>query len=572
MRFLRRFPRGVGLLAAVAACSSQDSATVEITPGGETTTFTQTPAVTRIVIQSVDTSGNVTTLGSAPVSATTIPLTSQSESATVTLEAWGYDAEDAGVVFGATLPLLFGDVVGDNVPIFVGRIGQFARAPGPPADSRQAPLLSFVQGQYLFVAGGTAEDGGTVSESDAGPAFTPTSTTEIYDFGQFQTLGSPPTLPSLDGGAPFAPQSVAVTGTVAWLVSPQGGLYFDLSSNAPAQITQPTLGGSFTFANVAGGVTLSDAQGTQYIVGATRTTGAPTAALLEINPNDVTNSTYPDGNAAWLTLSEPRLGAAATWLDSGNGLIVVTGGSASGSGVEVIAPVAGTTTGTAMGTPLGYPADPSSGSGAAAMPDGVHVLLAGGLLPNGQDAGVRVIDAMCATACTPTWWTSLPVPLATAQVFALSQTSALVIGNEPGTGLTHAFLVTGPASTASTSDVAVSETTAVSDAMAVSDAIATSDAMTASDVAAATTDAMTASDALAATDGVATSNAPADDAALDDDATAGPGSVVELLLPTNQDTDAAAGSLHYARAIQSPVGTIVVFGGYPVLDSFQPYP
>jgi hypothetical protein len=526
VRFFRSFPRGVGLLAAVAACSSQDSATIQLTWGGEPTTFTQAPAVTRIVIQSVDTgSSTATTLGSAPVSASTISLTSQSESTTATLEAWGFDAEDAGVVFGATVPLLFGDIVGNNdLPIFVARIGQFARAPGPPpGDSRQAPLLSLVQGQYLFVAGGTAEDGGTVSETDAGPAFTPTSTTELYDFGQFQTLASPPTLPSLDGGALFAPQSVAVTGTVAWLVGAQGGLYLDLSSNTPEQITEPT-GGSFT--NVAGGITLTDAQGTQYIVGATRTTGAPTAALLEINPNDVSNMTYPDGNVAWLTLTEPRLGAAATWVNN-IGKIVITGGSASGSGVEVIDPVAGTTTGAATGTPLPYPADPSSGSGAAAFPNSNYVLLAGGLLPNGQDAGVRVIDAACTTACAPTWWTSLPTALATAQVFVLSdtssETSALVIGNEPGTGLTHAFLVTGPASTTpSTSDADASEALVVETEAGV----------------------------------VVTA--------------AGPGSAVELLLPTNQDTDAAAGALHYARAIQSPVGTIVVFGGYPVLDSFQP--
>jgi hypothetical protein len=564
VRFFRSFPRGVGLLAAVAACSSQDSATIQLTLGGESTTFTQTPAVTRIVIQSVDTSDNVTTLGSAPVSATTIPLASQSESTTVSLEAWGIDAQDAGVVFGATIPLLFGDIVGDSVPIFVGRIGQFARAPSPPADSRQAPLLSLVQGQYLFVAGGTAEDGGTVTETDAGPAFTPTSTTEIYDFGEFQTLASPPTMPTIDGGAPFAPQSVAVTGTVTWLVSPQGGIYLDLSSNATALITQPTLGGSFSFANIAAGITLSDAQGTQYIVGATRTTGAPTAALLEINPNDVTNTNFPDGNVAWLTLSEPRLGAAAAWINSGEtgGQIVVAGGSASGSGVEVISPTAGSATAGAMGTPLPYPADPSTGSGAAAMTDNVHVLLAGGLLPNGQDAGVRVISATCTTACTPTWWTSLPIPLATAQAFVLSATSALVIGNEPGTGLTHAFLVTGPGSTTSTSDAAASDPAAVTDAMAVSDAVTTGDALAAAD-------------AVAATDAVATSSAPADDGALEDDAATavvGPGTAVELLLPTNQDSDAAAGSLHNARAIQSPVGTIVVFGGYPVLDSFQPYP
>lgn len=244
----------------------------------------------------------------------------------------------------------------------------------------------------------------------------------------------------------------------------------------------------------------------------------------------MTNTSYPDGNVAWLTLSEPRLGAAATWV-SGRGL-VITGGSASGSGVEVINPTAGATTAAASGAPLAYPADPSSGSGATPLPGGQYVLLAGGLLPNGQDAGVRLIDLACGTACTPTWWTSLPIALATAQAFALSATSALVVGNEPGTGLTHAFVVSGPAGAAPTSDAAPSQ----GEASTLSDAMATSDA------------------------------------AIEDDA-AGPGTAVEVLLPTNQDSDAAPpGALHYAQAIQSPVGTIAVLGGYPVLESFQPAP
>ena len=68
-----------------------------------------------------------------------------------------------------------------------------------------------------------------------------------------------------------------------------------------------------------------------------------------------------------------------------------------------------------------------------------------------------------------------------------------------------------------------------------------------------------------------------DDGAADDAAVpvtvdaAGPGTAVEVLLPTNQGSDSGPiVSLHNARAIGSPVGTIVVYGGYGTVDSFQP--
>jgi hypothetical protein len=535
---LRRFPSGALIVAGLASCSSQDNATLQITLGGETTTLTQAPAVTEIVIQAYDTSGNPTTIGSAPASASTIPLQPLSEADTLAFAATGYDEADAAVVFGATIPLLLNDIAGDTVPIFVGRVNQFARAPNVfSGDVRQAPLLAIVQGQFLFVAGGAGVDGGTVPEVEGGLSFTPSDTTELYDFGEFQALQSPPTLPALDGGAAFAPQSLAMTGTVAWLFSQQGGLYYDLSSTqGSAQIQEPAAG---VFAGISGGITIPDDLGTQFIIGGTRLTGGPTQTGLEINPNDTSSSTYPDGNVGVLTLSAPRLGAAATWV-SGKGVIVL-GGSATAAGVEILDPATGSSTGSSMaGSPLaGYAPDPSVGAGASAFADGQHVLLAGGVLPNGQDAGVRIIDLACVTGpCTPTWWTSLPTPLSAVSAWVLSPNTALVIGSEPVTGVTHAYFVTAP-----TTDGGVSEA-AVSDA-------ATSDAT--ADAASAT------SDAGASTDGAVA-------------ATTGPGSVVELLLPTNQDSDGGPGVLRNARAIESPVGTIVVFGGYGVIDSYQPPP
>ena len=100
--------------------------------------------------------------------------------------------------------------------------------PGPLSVSRPAPVLSLLQGQYLFVAGG----------SDSSVA----ETTQIYDFGQYAPLPSPPTMPRV-------PQSISLVGTVALLVD-EGATYFDLSAAQYVDVTAPT-GGSF--ADVAGG-------------------------------------------------------------------------------------------------------------------------------------------------------------------------------------------------------------------------------------------------------------------------------------------------------------------------------
>jgi hypothetical protein len=82
------------------------------------------------------------------------------------------------------------------------------------------------------------------------------------------------------------------------------------------------------------------------------------------------------------------------------------------------------------------------GAGVAAL-DGQHVLLAGGVLPDGSSAGTRLVDLACSAQCAPVAWPSLPVTLAPASVFAIDGAHAIVVGSEPSTGaspgLTHAF-------------------------------------------------------------------------------------------------------------------------------------
>jgi len=414
-------------LFLAAACSSTDTGTIQILIT-DPDTFSASPAVTTLTVYALDTTGDPPTkLASAPVSAATIDLGPQSESSIDAIQVTGTDANGIERVSGTSLPVQFAELVGSTLPVFVQRVGDVVPVPGGPlSDSRQSPVLAVFQGEYLFIGGG----------SDASIA----TTSQIYDFWQFAPLVAPPALPRV-------PLSVAFVGTVAWLFNASGSAtYFDFSDNAASDVT-PLTGGSFTFADVAGGATVIADDGTEFIVGGTRTTSA-SSAVLEINPNDTSNASYPFGNASWLSLTMPRLGAAATWV-KGFGL-VVAGGSASASGVEVFA--LPSTSGAAASVPalgkaLPYPPDVSVGAGATTLTTST-VLLAGGITPSFQDAGARTIDLGCTSACTPAVWEpALPEPITSAVAFTLTPASAFVVGNEPFSGVTHAFLLTTASAT-----------------------------------------------------------------------------------------------------------------------------
>lgn len=398
-----------------AACSSTDNGSIQLVTGEETDTFSRAPAPTKLRVDAVDSSGHVTTLSTTPLPAATVDLGTQSESTVATLDVTGLDASGSRIVFGASLPLFFGGLAGMTLPVFVQRVGELARMPGPLSDARQAPLLAQVQGQYVFVGGGL----------EASTA----STTQLYDFGQLAPLPSPPTLP-------LAPQSVAFVGTVAWLIGATGAAdYFDFSSNGQADLPAPA-GGSF--ADVAGGLTVIGDNGVQFIVGATRSSGAPTAAVLEIDPNKTSDPNYPFGGPTWLTLAAPRLGAAAAWVP-GRGLVVV-GGSSSAPGAELVSP------GSTRGSALPYPPDPSVLGGATTLSNEI-VLVAGGYTAAG-DAGARTIDLTCTAQCAPVVWESgFPAPIVAAQAFTIDPANAFVVGSEIGTGSTHAFRLTSTTAT-----------------------------------------------------------------------------------------------------------------------------
>jgi hypothetical protein len=403
-------------LAAALGCTSSAQGTIQLITDEEAGTFTKSPAPTELQVMAVESADASAVLATAALPTSTIDLGQlAANAAPVSINVSGLDAKGTRRVFGASLPLQYGALADVSVPIFVQRTGEFARLPGPLGDSRAAPTLAVVQGEYLLIAGGSDS---SLSE-----------TTQLFDFGAFGALGTPPSLPRV-------PKSIALSGTIAWLIDETGGTYFDFSDSEQLAIPVPPMG---SFADVAGGATVIDSTGAQYIVGGTRTSGAASAKVLKVDPNDTSNAAYPYGNPSWLTLTAPRLGAAAAWVE-GFGLVVAGGNDkgAGGAGVEVVR------SGSTSGAALPFPSDSSAGAGAAAL-DEHDVLLAGGETAALADPGVRAIDLDCtpssSSSCIKTWG-SLPRVLATAQAFSWTVADALVVGNETTTGATHAFRLT----------------------------------------------------------------------------------------------------------------------------------
>jgi hypothetical protein len=141
-----------------------------------------------------------------------------------------------------------------------------------------------------------------------------------------------------------------------------------------------------------------------------------------------------DGSLAILSLGQARAGAAAVWLE-GAGL-VVAGGSAGGSGIEVLAP------GTTGFAGRDFPPDAVEGAGAVVV-DPARIALVGGVLA-GAPAPTRLLAPGCAQMCVPEELieATLPVAISGVTAFSLGGGRAVAVGNElSDPGLMRAFVV-----------------------------------------------------------------------------------------------------------------------------------
>lgn len=387
MRHLWSSSPAIALLTLSVSCGGTPRGTVSIVTGEETDVFSRAPAAVVLVTEKVAADGTRTEISRTALPNDSVDLGDQVRSEIGAFAVRGLDATGRTVVRGETLFVQWGALERTDLQIFVQRTNELVRMPRGPA-SFEPSAAAMVVGRYVL---------GVSS-----------STGVVYDLLALET-----TSPAL--ALPRPARSIATVDTAALLIDELGATVYDLAEGTSATLAAPT-GGSFS--EVAGGRLVSAADGTQYIVGATRNAGGPTTRILVVSP---------EGKASFASTTVAREGASATFLE-GRGLVVV-GGDASGAGAELLAP------GATLAAPLPFAPDPVRDSSAVTL-DTSHVALVGG---SGGGGLVRVLDLACTTACVPASWPEA-VPLARLDAARLGPDAAFVVGDDTS-GASHAYRV-----------------------------------------------------------------------------------------------------------------------------------
>lgn len=406
------------LALVLPACTATPTPiSIDVTTGQETTAFADA-AVTAVTVAVTSLDGTVHATSTVSPDGGAFDLGDIANTEQVCVAATGYTSDKTAVMSGQTLTGLLLSSIPSDIPVFIQRIGQWARPPGGLASSHVGGVATVVAEHYLLLTGGARATKDTTSN--------PTGV-DAYDLF---ALGGDVTAPAFD---PVPSTMVPVLSTTAdpdvqILLINDGvnAFWLDYSTGVAATAGPPM--GLTSFGDVAGGAVVNAANGTVYVVGAAQS-GAASNAVLEVDS---------DGGLVGYTLSTKRQGAATTWV-SGLGL-VVAGGSSGGAGVEV--PVR---EGTASFQSSNYPADPTVGAGAVS--DGTNgFYLVGGTLSGGL-ASTRhfLAPGNCGTSCAPTPlpWATLPVALHDVTAYQLGVATPCSTSATQSTQSTGSILVVG---------------------------------------------------------------------------------------------------------------------------------
>jgi hypothetical protein len=368
-------------LATLASCSDDPEGTINISLGEEGDALARSPAPSTLVVETVALDRTKKEIARVALPASSdASLGDLPRSDVGALAVTGLDASGKVLLRGETLYLQWGALENHTLDVFLQRTGELARFPRGPA-AFDAKVATVAVGRYVIGANDTS--------------------TFLYDLLNLRPLESPPVLPR-------NARSLVTFDTTAIVIDENGADLFDLQLRLRDDLSPPV---GATFAEVAGGLTVRATDGTQFVVGPTRTSGGPTQKILKVSS---------DGNLTALSIAVAREGACAAWVE-GRGLVIY-GGTASAPGAEVIAATASDSAG------LPFPADDVRACGATAL-DGTHLLVAG------KEA--RVLDLACAADCKPVPWPGT-LDLARAEAFTLFPDAALVVGDD-ATGNTKAF-------------------------------------------------------------------------------------------------------------------------------------
>lgn len=381
--------------------------TLFITAGQEADAFTADPKVTSVQITVTSPDGStLAQTSAAPGEAFDLGVIADDQQ--IGVEVQGTDATGAVVLAGRSLSGLLLSGLRGNPGVFVQRTGQWARPSGATAQAHVGGVAAAIGDRQILVTGG--------ARASNDPA---TADPTYVDGFDFLTLGAV-------AGSSFSrvPATLASFGEVLVLLDAAGATWLDYSAQATTVLTAPS---GFDFATVAGGASVPTGRddGRIYVVGATRAS-ALTDGVLAIDA---------DGTLTAYKLDQARRGAAALWI-SGVGL-VVAGGSASGSGVEVLSDT---------GSDFATGCDPDPVEGAAAVVNGSSGMkLFGGTL-GGAPAPTRSLSPGSLSSCALVEKSAETLPVATrgAAAYSLGGDQVLVVAQAASDGETLAYLVNGP--------------------------------------------------------------------------------------------------------------------------------
>ncbi|MCC6527508.1 MAG: hypothetical protein IT373_32980 [Polyangiaceae bacterium] len=376
-------------LVACAACSDTKDLSLDVTVGYETDAFARDPAVARVDIGVTDPEGDVALAASAAPGGT-FDLGDVPSDHLLSFTVAGFDGAGVARVGGRAPGVVVGALDGDTLPLFVQRLGEWARPPGGLGRPHVGGVATVLGERLLLLTGG---DAGAAAPGAA----------EYYDLL---------TLTTTSATLPRAPKSLVLAegGSVALLVDDGGATWIDFSAGSTSEAPLPA--GLATFADVAGGRVVEGPAGVRYVVGGTRPAAASDAVLIVAG----------DGSLTTARIHAPRAGAAACWLDQVG--LVVAAGSDVAVGLEVLPSGAVTT------SQRPFPPDPTVGAALVARGVGHQLLLLGGT--GGATSATRSLDADCTSACAATdLGASPPGPMSDTQAFALGGDRLFVVGAGP---------------------------------------------------------------------------------------------------------------------------------------------
>jgi hypothetical protein len=398
---------GLVMFAAIGSgCSSEPiERSLHIVTGLETDTFTASPVVTKVRIEARTTGGTLFAADTVPGGA--FDLGDIPDDEPLAIEVTGTSEDGLVVVRGRSLSgVLPSAFASEDVPVFVQRVGMWARPPGA-LDRAHVDAPACVLGERFV-----ATTGGSSAKSADGDAEVRIG--DFYDLLAWNSAASS-SFPVIAGSVVGRYDGLLVVGDSA--------ANFVTSDASPTTVPLPS--GLNSFADVTGGFVVETPSGTSYIVGATRDGGA-TQGVLGFGK---------DGLVTALSLVQTRSGAASAWAE-GVGLVVVAG-SASGAGFELVPE------GQTAFVARDMPSDATVGAAAVTLGKG-RMALVGGITATNMAAPTRTWDPACVSGCamTPVPGAELPVALVKTRGFYLGASRVLVVGNEPtGAKLVRVFEV-----------------------------------------------------------------------------------------------------------------------------------